>query len=110
MDLSGLAKMTCLEELDLRDNEISNLFPLEITPSSGRIRKLNLSDNKVTDVLSLYALSAVEELDLSGNRIEAVANLRKLTTLKWLNIAGNPVSEDAVNDLRKWLPDCKIVY
>ena len=109
-DLSGLGRMTCLEELDLRDNEIAILFPFEVTPSKGTIRKLNLANNKITDVLSLYALTSVEELDLSGNRIEAVANLRKLPTLKKLNLSGNPVSADAVNDLRAWMPDCEIIF
>ena len=109
-DLSGIIKMTALEELDLRDNEITNLYPFEITASKESIRKLNLSGNQIRDVLSLYALSALEELDLSGNQIESVANLRKLTSLKKLTLTGNPLSEEAVYELRSLMPDCTIVF
>ena len=109
-DLSGLAKMTALEELDLRDNEIMNLFPFEITASKDSIRKLNLSGNQIRDVLSLYALSSLEELDLSGNQIEAVASLRKLTSLKKLILTGNPLTEEAVQELRSFMPECSIVF
>ena len=109
-DLSGLAKMTALEELDLRDNEIMNLFPFEITVSKDSIRKLNLSGNQIRDVLSLYALSSLEELDLSGNQIEAVASLRKLTSLKKLILTGNPLTEEAVQELRSFMPECSIIF
>ena len=109
-DLSGLSKMARLEELDLRDNEIVSLYPFEITPSSTTILKLNLSNNQILDVQSLYALSEIEELDLSGNQISTVASLRKLTTLRRLNLKGNPLSEEALNDLRGWMPDCEILF
>ena len=109
-DLSGLARMTQLEELDLRDNEIASLYPFEITASHSTIRKVNLADNLITDVNSFYTLSVIEELDLSGNRIEAIAGLKKLTTLKKLDLSGNPVSEEAVIDLRAWLPECEIKF
>ena len=109
-DLSGIVKMTALEELDLRDNEIVNLFPFEITASKESIRKLNLSGNQIRDVLSLYALSSLEELDLSGNQIEAVASLRKLPNLKKLILTGNPLSEETVSELRGFMPECEIVF
>ena len=109
-DLSGIVKMTALEELDLRDNEIVNLFPFEITASRESIRKLNLSGNQIRDVLSLYALSSLEELDLSGNQIEAVASLRKLPNLKKLILTGNPLSDETVSELRGFMPECEIVF
>ena len=109
-DLSGIVKMTALEELDLRDNEIVNLFPFEITASKESIRKLNLSGNQIRDVLSLYALSSLEELDLSGNQIEAVASLRKLPNLKKLILTGNPLSDETVSELRGFMPECEIAF
>jgi internalin A len=109
-DLSGISRMTCLEELNLSGNGIMSLFPFEVTASKATIRRLNLADNEIRDVLSLYALSALEELDLSGNQIQTVASLRKLTTLKKLNITGNPVSEEEVNSMREWLPECDILF
>ena len=109
-DLSGLAKMTHLEELDLSDNQIVSLYPFEITPSRTTIRKLNLANNLITDVQSLYALSGIEELDLSGNQIVLLTNLRKLTTLKRLCLTGNPITEDAIRNLHESIPDCEIIY
>ena len=109
-DLSGIVKMTALEELDLRDNEIANLYPFEITASKESIRKLNLSGNQIRDVLSLYALSSLEELDLSNNQIEAVAGLRKLPNLKTVILTGNPLTEEAVYELRSLMPECSIVF
>ena len=109
-DLSGIVKMTALEELDLRDNEIANLYPFEITASKESIRKLNLSGNQIRDVLSLYALSSLEELDLSNNQIEAVAGLRKLPNLKTVILTGNPLTEEAVYELRSLMPECAIVF
>lgn len=109
-DLSGLSKMARLEELDLRDNEIVSLYPFEITPSSATILKLNLANNQILDVQSLYTLTGIEELDLSGNQISTVASLRKLTTLRRLNLTGNPIAEEALNDLRGWMPDCEILF
>lgn len=109
-DLNGISRMTCLEELNLRDNGIVSLYPFEVTASKASIRKLNLADNQIRDVLSLYALSSIEELDLSGNQIQTVASLRKLTTLKKLNLSGNPVSEEEVSNLREWLPGCEIYF
>ena len=109
-DLSGIVKMTALEELDLRDNEIANLYPFEITASKESIRKLNLSGNQIRDVLSLYALSSLEKLDLSNNQIEAVAGLRKLPNLKTVILTGNPLTEEAVYELRSLMPECAIVF
>ena len=109
-DVSGIVKMTALEEIDLRDNEIINLFPFEITASKESIRKLNLSGNQIRDVLSLYALVSLEELDLSGNQIEAVASLRKLTSLKKLILTGNPLPDETINELRGFMPECEIIF
>jgi Leucine-rich repeat (LRR) protein len=61
-------------------------------------------------VLSLYALSSLEELDLSYNQIEAVASLRKLTSLKKVILTGNPLTEEAVYELRSFMPECSIVF
>ncbi len=109
-DLGGLDRLTRLEELDLRDNQISSLYQLEITPSRETIRKLNLSGNQIKEVFSLRALTAVEELDLSYNQIQVIAGLGDIKTLKYLNLTGNPVLKDVVDDLREVLPNCVIVF
>ena len=110
MNLNGLERLTCLEELNLSGNEIISLYQLEISPSRSTIKKIDLSDNQILDVLSLCNLTEVEELDLSENQIEIVAGLKKLKTLKRLDLSGNPLSIDAVNELREALPNCDIMF
>ena len=109
-DLSGLERLTKLEELDLSGNEIMGLYPFELTPSRLTIKKLNLANNDIRDVASLSALTAVEELDLSGNQLVALNGLQGLTTLRTLKLTGNPVSIEVVNALREGLPACTILF
>jgi Leucine-rich repeat (LRR) protein len=108
--LSGLERMTRLEELDLSHNGITSLYQFEISPSRNTLYKLNLSDNQISDVLSLSFLTALEELDLSGNQIPAVSGLKKIQTLKKLNLSGNPLVEGQLEELQGALPDCVIIY
>ena len=107
--LSGLERMTRLEELDLSHNYISSLYQFEISPSRFTLVKLNLSDNQISDVLSLSFLTTLEELDLSHNEIPAVSGLKKLQALKKLNLSGNPLVEGQLEELQKALPDCEII-
>lgn len=108
--LSGLERMTRLEELDLSHNDIMSLYQFEISPSRFTLYKLNLSDNQISDVLSLSFLTTLEELDLSGNQISAVSGLKKNQTLKKLNLSGNPLVEGQLEELQEALPDCVIIY
>ena len=110
MVLNGLDRMTRLEELDLSHNVITSLYQFEFTPSRYTLIRLNLSDNQISDVLSLSSLTALEELDLSNNTVAAVTGLKKLQTLKKLNLSGNPVIEEQLDELREALPDCEIIY
>ncbi|MBR4472354.1 MAG: tetratricopeptide repeat protein [Oscillospiraceae bacterium] len=108
--LSGLDRMTRLEELDLSNNEITSLYQFEISPSRYTLVRLNLSGNQISDILSLSSLTMLEELNLSDNMIAAVTGLKKLQTLKKLNLSGNPVLIEQLDELREALPDCEIIY
>ena len=79
-------------------------FSVEITI------KAILANNDIKDVVSLNALTAVEEIDLSGNQLVALNGLQGMTTLKTLKLTGNPVSNDVVNALREALPNCTILF
>ena len=108
--LSGLERMTRLEELDLNHNEIMSLYQFEISPSRYTLIRLNLSDNQISDVLSLSFLTTLEGLNLSGNQISAVSGLKKIQTLKKLDLSGNPLAEGQLEELKEALPDCVIIY
>ena len=108
-DLNGLDRLNRLEELDLSRNEISNLYAFEVCACRNSLKTLDLSDNRISDVTSLCALSALEELNLSDNLIEITVGLERLTSLKRLDLSGNPVLEAQLALLREALPDCQII-
>ncbi len=115
-DLSGLAEMTGLEQLDLSRNMIvdvsplSGLFPL-FTAGTWQQRTLNLSDNLIMDIAPLVDMN-LGELDLSRNNIVDVGPLRTMVdrldrmrsdkrrqqTLA-VGLDGNPLSEESMRTL-----------
>ena len=109
-DLTGLERMSCLEELDLSRNGLNNLVSFQYSPSRNTLRILDLGANDIDDVTSLSVLTAVQELDLHGNRIDTVAPLLRLDTLHRLDLSGNPLTEEQLAELREALPDCDVIF
>lgn len=109
-DLSGLGRLNRLVELDLSNNEISSLYQFEVCRCRDTLKTVNLSGNKISEVLSLSALTALEDLDLSNNVIEVAVGLDRISTLKRLNLSGNPLQEGQLEALREALPDCEIIF
>jgi len=67
--------------------------------------KLDLSNNKMTDLSRLAGMSKLEELYLSNNLINDFKPLEKLGSLKFLTIDGNPgASKSAEDALKRALP------
>ncbi|MDE0088821.1 MAG: leucine-rich repeat domain-containing protein [Candidatus Poribacteria bacterium] len=95
-DVSPLAGLTKLEELDLSDNSnakgksITNLTGLELAIN---LEKLDLSNNQISDLTPLKDLKNLEELDLSDNKILDVNPLANLTELKELDLDNNSISD-----------------
>ncbi len=86
--LTGLDRMTALEELDLSGNEISLVYPFEICSFRESLRRLNLAENQIRDISSLSALKNLEQLDLRGN----------------------PINREQLAALQNMLPDCEILF
>ncbi len=108
--ISGLDRMTALEELDLSGNLISNLYIFEYAGCRDTLKKLNLSHNDIYDIYPLAKLTALEELDLSGNRIAMIIPLKQITTLRVLDLSGNQITESQLEDLQDALPKCEIRF
>ena len=108
--ISGLDKMTALEELDLSGNLISNLYIFEYAGCGDTLKKLNLSHNDIYDIYPLAKLTALEELDLSGNRIAMILPLKQITTLRILDLSGNQLTESQMEELQEALPNCEIRF
>lgn len=85
-DLSALARLENLVELDLTCNNISNLRPIS---QLTNLQSLDLSDNKVTDIASLRNLTRLTSLDLEGNCLVNLKPLQYLTNLQSLVITND---------------------
>ena len=128
-DISLLNEMPNLEELDFAGGEITDPTPLakltklwhlqlygcglkdfSTLTDMASLEELMASSNQVSDLSSLKGLTKLRVLALNGNRIEDTSPLLELKSLKWVNIMGNPVSEQAIGDLKKALPGCKIEH
>ena len=67
--------MTALTELDLRDNQISDITPLT---NLTALKVLTLYHNQISDITPLVGLTALTTLFLSSNPIADFAPLRRL--------------------------------
>ncbi len=75
-DISGLAKLTRLQVLDLNDNLISDA-----------------NDNVIEDISAVAGLLNLTELWLEGNDIEDLSPLSELSGLVHLNLKGNQIKD-----------------
>lgn len=102
--LDGMQFLTRIENLDLRDNEITDLGPLQ---GLSRLRNVVLYNNNITDVTPLRQLRSVGWLFLDNNEIADISPLSELTQLSWLHMPGNRVVDIAplagLSDSLTWL-------
>ena len=65
--LWGIESYKSLQSLDASDNDIHDLHPLEMLAWSGRLRELNLANNRIVDLFPLQGYTDLRSLWLSGN-------------------------------------------
>lgn len=131
-DLTPLMDMPELKNLDLSNNRISSVGPLM---GLAKLERLNLEGNSISSIAALSDLSKLTELYLKGNSLKSFSSLSKLTELKYLGLQktgiddsslsklynlknlktlalddNNGLTQSAVDELKKKLPDCKISY
>ena len=88
-DISALAGLTNLRLLDFRDNFISNISPLaRLTNLTG----LGLGNNSISNISSLAGLTNLTHLNLRDNSISDISPLARLTNLIGLKLEGNSIS------------------
>lgn len=115
-DLSELANLNQLEELDLSDNPIVNgltqlgqkkklttltvngngiqfINGLSAVGSFKSLKTLSLENQRLTDVSALSGLDKLTKLDLMNNRISDVNPLSSLTALQDLNLNKNKIND-----------------
>lgn len=102
-----------LENLQILD--FSNNFIEHITSRISRLQnlqKLYLKNNRIEKLPEeIGQLQNLIELDLSGNKIESLPeSINNLKNLTIFYLSGNPIDELEVEELRKSLPNCEIIF
>ena len=108
-DISGITALSSLETVQLGMNSITNLYPLQFSPSRFTIRELDLSGNSIEDITPLSCLQVVETLNLSNNMISSELPLMNLKSLKTLYLGGNLLTQEQLINLQTALINCEII-
>ncbi|BDX08461.1 FG-GAP-like repeat-containing protein [Planctobacterium marinum] len=88
-DLSFLAQQTALETLWLNDSGLSSVADVSALISHLPIIALDLSDNDITDLTGIEALSTLERLYLYFNNIQDITPLYSLPALQRVILSYN---------------------
>jgi len=87
---------------------------LEHLKGLPRLEWLSISGRQITDarLKHLKGLTGLDWLVLSGTEVRdgGLVHLRGLTELKYLNLTATHVTEEGIEELRKALPNCKIIW
>ena len=89
-DVSPLQNLTSLQLLDLVRNQISDISPLQNLTS---LQHLDLIRNQISDVSPLQNLTSLQSLYLNDNQISDVSSLQNLTSLQHLELSRNQISD-----------------
>jgi internalin A len=82
------SKFKIITELDLSNNQISDVGPLA---SLINLKVLNLSNNQISDIEPLVGLSELSKLYLDENRINDIQPISKLKNLNTLTLKQNDI-------------------
>lgn len=108
-DISNIGKFTNPETVNLSNNNISNLYPLQDAANRMQIKSLNLSCNSIMDATPLSMLYGLESLDVSYNMISSELPFMGLANLRTLNVTGTMLNAQQVASLRQTLTGCNVI-
>ncbi|MCX8093405.1 MAG: leucine-rich repeat domain-containing protein [Candidatus Goldbacteria bacterium] len=92
-NIQGMQYFKNLQELEMYDNQISDINPLS---GLTKLRYLNLSNNKINDISALSGLTDLYSLNLANNQIVDISVLSSLTNLVYLTLSNNIISDIAL--------------
>ncbi|HLN21589.1 MAG TPA: leucine-rich repeat domain-containing protein [Bacteroidales bacterium] len=95
-DLDGIQLCTRARILNLSNNKISDLVPLT---GLDYVEKLDLSDNEIGFIDSIGTLKTLRSVHLNNNYIEDISPLYGLYNLEYVSLAGNNIDTDQINHL-----------
>ena len=91
LDITPLAGLTNLKELNLLDNGLSDITPLQ---NLTKLEQLNLVKNHITDITPLHNMTNLWQLYLTKNQITDVTPLSGMgSKLKQLFLGNNKISD-----------------
>jgi hypothetical protein len=89
-DVSYLADLPTIEDLNLSGTRVTDLSPLA---KLSRLRRLSLLAAPVRDIAPLSGLTDLESLSLENTQVADMAALAGLVKLQDLSLAGTPVED-----------------
>lgn len=97
-DIKPLAKLTNLQQLDLRGTNVSDISPLKRLKN---LRLLDLHGVPVTDISVVASLAELRSLNLYDTKVSDISAVGSLTNLRGLGLNGTCVSDiDVVAGLK----------
>ena len=87
--LQSVNNLTNLEELGAPNNQITALKDLHLP----KLKRLDISNNKLKDIPALSTFSALQHLKINDNNIEAFTYFKKLSKLTYLDMSRNPIHD-----------------
>jgi len=92
-DLSALAYMPHLEDIDVSFNNISDVSPLN---GHEKLRNIYLHENSISDISTLTDIPAIERLSLDDNLLSDISVLANNTALHELHIYSNSITDISI--------------
>ncbi len=106
--LDGLENSTILNTVNLRGNQLQDLGRLG--KSAEALKKINLSDNKLTDIEELSGSVSLEGLLADNNQITSLAPLKDSGSLKVLSAEHNALTDLAGMEQKERLQCLYVPY
>lgn len=97
-DLDGIQLCVRARTMNLSNNKISDLMPLA---ELGDLEQLDLSDNELGFIDDISKLSQLRSILLSNNFIRDISPLFKLDNLEYVDISGNKVDPEQISRLSR---------
>ena len=87
-DLTPLAKLIDLQELDLSGTAVADLAPLA---NLAGLRQLSVARTSIKDLAALRGLVGLQQLDLSATHVTDLSPLMQLSALQQLDVSDTPI-------------------
>ena len=105
-NLEAISDLSHLDVLILTDTNISDINCITRLPD---LSWLELEGTAVEDISPIGNMRQLEFLNLQRTNVVDIAPLAGLGTLEAVLLSSPPVSQKAISELQKSLPDCEIV-